>query len=59
LTLTAAVTFGSTSVAGTTDLFEQPLESGIARNVYVAHVDKGGLPTGSWHLVVLQKDPFT
>jgi hypothetical protein len=59
LTLTAAITFGSTGVAGTTDLFAQPLESGIANNVYVAHVDNGGLPTGSWDLVVLQKDPFT
>ncbi len=59
LTLTATAAVGSTSVGGTTVLFEQPLESGIANNIYVAHVDNGGLPTGSWDLVVLQKDPFT
>ncbi|HEY2807872.1 MAG TPA: hypothetical protein VGI91_03685 [Steroidobacteraceae bacterium] len=59
MTLTAAATAGSAGVAGTTVLFEQPLESGIATNVYVARVDKGGLPNGSWDLVVLQKDPFT
>jgi len=59
LTLTAAATVGSTSVPGSTVFFEQPLESGIANRVYVAHVDHGGLPTGSWDLVVLQKDPFT
>lgn len=59
LTLTAAGGFASASAAGTTDLFEQPLESGIANHVYVAHVDKGGLPTGAWDLVVLQKNPFT
>ncbi len=59
LTLTAAVTVGSTSVAGTTVLFEQPLESGTADNVYVAHVSKGGMPTGTFNLVVEQPDPFT
>ncbi len=58
-TLAAGGTVASTSVAGTTIFFEQPSESGIAGNVYVAHVDKGGLPTGSWDLVVLQPDPFT
>ena len=59
LILTGVVTVGSTSVPGTTVFFEQPLESGIANRVYVGHVDNGGLPTGSWDLVVLQQDPFT
>jgi hypothetical protein len=60
LTLTAIGTVGSTSMAaGTTTLFEQPSESGIANHIYVAHADNGGLPKGSWNLVVFQKDPFT
>jgi len=59
LALTAVGTVGSTSVAGTTVLFQQPLESGIANNIYVAHADKGGLPVGSWDQVVMQEDPFT
>ena len=62
LVVLAVITGGtsaSAGIAGTTNLFEQPLESGIASHVYVAHVDQGGLPTGSWDLVVLQKDPFT
>jgi len=60
LTLTAMGTVGSTSMAaGTTTLFEQPSKSGIANNIYVAHVDDGGLPKGSWNLIVFQKDPFT
>jgi len=59
LALTAVGTIGSTSVAGTTTLLEQPSESGIANHIYVAHVDKGGLPQGSWNLVAFQKDPFT
>jgi len=58
-TLTAAVTVGSTSVAGSSVLFEQPLESGIANNVFFAHATKGGLPTGTFDLVVLQRDPYT
>jgi len=60
LTLTAAVTVGSASVAaGTTVLFEQPLESGITNNLFVAHVTKAGMPTGSWDLVLLQPNPYT
>lgn len=60
LTLTAAVTAGSTSVAGTVnDLFEQPLESGIANNLFVAHVTKAGMPKGTFDLVLLQPNPFT
>jgi hypothetical protein len=59
LTLLAAVTVGSTSVAGTTVLFEQPLESGIDGNIWVAHVTKGGMPTGSFDMMVEQPDPHT
>lgn len=59
LTLAAGNTVASPIVGGTTVLFEQPLESGIAQNLYIAHVDTGGMPTGSWDLVVMQKDPFT
>jgi hypothetical protein len=59
LTLTAAVTVGSTSVAGTTVLVEQPLVSGITHNFFVAHVTKAGMPTGVFDLVLLQPDPFT
>jgi len=59
LTFTAAVTVGSTCVAGTTVLFEQPLESGIADSFYVAHVTKGGMPTGTFDMVIEQPDPFT
>ncbi|MBS0379319.1 MAG: hypothetical protein JSS29_12585 [Proteobacteria bacterium] len=58
-TLVAAAATAGTAAAGTTVLFEQPSVSGIANNVYVAQVDKGGLPTGTWDLVVLQRDPFT
>jgi hypothetical protein len=58
-TLTAAVTIGSTSVAGTTTLFEQPLESGIAGNIFVAHVTKGGMPMGSFDLLVEQPNPLS
>jgi hypothetical protein len=58
LTLTAAVV-GSTSVAGTTVLFEQQLESGIANNFFVAHVTKAGVPTGTFDLVLWQPDPYT
>ncbi len=59
LTLTAGVTIGPTSLASTTMLFEQPLESGIAKNFFVAHVTKQGLPTGVWDLVALQPNPDT
>jgi hypothetical protein len=59
LTLTAAVTVGSTSVAATTDLFDQPLESGIANNLFVAHVTKAGMPKGTFDLVLLQPNPYT
>jgi hypothetical protein len=59
LTLSAAATVGSTSVAGTTVLFEQPLESGIANNFFVAHVTKAGIPMGVFDLVALQPDPET
>jgi hypothetical protein len=59
LSLTAAVTVGSTSVAGTTVLFEQPLVSGIADNFFVAHVTRAGMPTGVFDLVALQPDPQT
>ena len=58
-TLAAGAAVGSTAQAGTTVLFEQPLKSGIANNVYVAHVDKGGLPTGTFDMVVEQSDPDT
>src|SRR6266851_10509311 len=59
LTLTAAVTAGSTSVAATNDLFDQPLESGIAGNLFVAHVTKAGMPKGTFDLVLLQPNPYT
>jgi hypothetical protein len=63
LILAAIATAGSASEPATTTttniLFEQPLESGITNNIYVAHADTGGLPKGSWDLVALQKDPFT
>jgi hypothetical protein len=59
LTLAAAVTVGSTSIAGTTVVFEQPLLSGIANNFFVAHVTKAGMPTGVFDLVALQPDPQT
>jgi hypothetical protein len=59
LTLTAAVAVGSSSVAATNDLFDQPLESGIARNMFVAHVTKAGMPKGIFDLVLLQPNPFT
>jgi len=59
LSLTAAVTVGSTSVAGTTMLFEQPLVSGIDKNVWVAHVTKGGMPTGRFDMMIEQSDPDT
>jgi hypothetical protein len=59
LTLTAAIAFDSTSFAGTTVLFEQPTESGIADKVWVAHVTKGGMPTGSFDMIVMQSDPHT
>ena len=59
MTLTAAVTVGSTGVAGTTNLFEQPLESGIASNLFVAHVTKAGMPKGTFDMVVLQPNPLT
>jgi hypothetical protein len=59
LTLTAAVTVGSTSVATTNDLFAQPLESGIAGNMFVAHVTKAGMPKGTFDLVLLQPNPAT
>lgn len=59
LTLTAAVTVGSTSAAGTTVLFEQPLTSGIANNSFVAHVTKAGSPKGTFDLVLWQPDPYT
>jgi hypothetical protein len=57
--LTGVVTVGSTSEAGTTVLFEQPSESGIDKNIWVAHVTKGGMPTGSFDMMVLQPDPHT
>ena len=59
LALTSAMAVGKTSVAGTTVLFEQPSESAIANNFYVAHVTHAGLPTGSWDLVALQPNPNT
>jgi hypothetical protein len=59
LTLTAAATVGSTSVAGATDLFEQPSESGIANNFWVAHLSNAGMPVGSFDLVLLQPNPDT
>jgi hypothetical protein len=59
LTLTAAVTIGSASVAGTTELFEQPLESDIAGHFFVAHVTKAGMPTGVFDLVALQPNPHS
>jgi hypothetical protein len=58
LTLTAAATVGTTSVAAT-NLFEQPLESGIASNMFVAHVTKAGMPKGTFDLVLLQPNPET
>jgi hypothetical protein len=60
LTLAAAVTAGSTCMAaGTTVLFEQPTESGINNNFFVAHVTKAALPTGKFDLVVFQPNPHT
>ena len=56
-TLTAAIAIGSASAAGTTNLFEQPLESGIANNLFVAHVTKAGMPKGVFDLVALQPNP--
>src|SRR5579862_4659158 len=54
----AVVTAGLASAAGTsTPLLEQPLESGIANNVFVADVDK--VPLGSWEMVIGQKSPYT
>jgi hypothetical protein len=59
LTFTAAVMVSAASFAGTTVLIEQPTVSGIAKNIFVAHVAKSGMPTGSFDLVVEQPDPFT
>jgi hypothetical protein len=59
LSLTAAVMLSATSIAGTTVLIEQPTVSGIAKNIFVAHVAKAGMPTGTFDLVVEQPDPFT
>lgn len=59
LTLAGAITATATSAGATTILFEQPIESGIAGHTYAAHVSKGGLPTGSFDLVIEQPDPFT
>jgi hypothetical protein len=59
LTLTACVTIGGTSMAGTNVLFEQPTEGDIAGNIYVAHVTKGGMPMGTFDLLVEQPDPLT
>jgi hypothetical protein len=59
LALTAAVTTGSASAAGTTNLFDQPLESGIANKLFVAHVTKAGMPKGVFDLVALQPNPHT
>ncbi len=59
MTLTAAVTVGSPGVAGITNLFEQPSESGIANNIFVAHVTKAGMPKGTFDMVLLQPDPLT
>jgi hypothetical protein len=60
LTLIAAAAAGSTSVAaGTTVLFEQPVMSGIGSNFYVAFASKGGMPNGSYDMVIEQPDPFT
>jgi hypothetical protein len=59
LTLTAAVAVGSSSVAATNDLFDQPLEGGIVSNMFVAHVTKAGMPKGTFDLVLLQPNPFT
>lgn len=59
LTFTAALVTTATSAAAATILFEQPLESGIANNIFVAHVSKGGMPTGSFGMVIEQPDPFT
>lgn len=59
LTITAAVTAGSTGLAATNDLFDQPLESGIAKNMFVAHVTKAGMPKGTFDLVLLQPNPDT
>jgi hypothetical protein len=59
LIFAAAVLVGATSVAGTTVLIEQPSPSGIAHDIFVAHVAKSGMPTGTFDLVVEQPDPFT
>jgi hypothetical protein len=59
LIITAPITVGSTGVAGTTNLFEQPLESGITNNMFVAHVTKAGMPQGTFDLVLLQPNPLT
>ena len=59
-TLTVAAAAGSTSVAaGTTVLFEQPVMSGISDNFYVAFASRGGMPNGSYDMVIEQPDPFT
>ncbi|MGA2412496.1 MAG: hypothetical protein ABSG46_19185, partial [Candidatus Binataceae bacterium] len=59
LTLTAAAMVGSTSVTAATVLFEQPSESGIANNFWVAHLSNAGMPVGSFDLVLLQPHPDT
>ncbi len=60
LTLAAAVSAGSTCIAaGTTVLFEQPTEAGIANNNYIAHASKGGMPSGSFDMIFEQPDQFT
>lgn len=58
-TLAAAVTVSSASVAGTTVLFEQPSESGITNNIFVAYVTKAGMPKGKWDMIAFQPDPYT
>jgi hypothetical protein len=59
LIFAAALMVGATSTAATTVLIEQPSPSGIAHNIFVAHVSKSGMPIGTFDLVVEQPDPFT
>ena len=60
LTLATAASAGLASLAGaTTNVYEQPLVSGIADHIFVAHVTKGGMPTGTFDMIVEQLDPWT